>query len=600
MNTTPTKAELRALARENRIATLKLDTAEKELALKAMGLEVPKTAMEGYYDPDNIVDIRDYLSEGPMALPGAVPTTRVDRDQGRNWPFFRTESELAIIRGAARLIAGSHPVGVGVLNALTNYVMGTGFKYSIRPKKRVGAADPIVNKICDVAQHVIDTFQELNSWTGDLDRELFQRRRVDGEYFLTLTYLGDGQTRVRAIEPDQVTEPGGRREIETSGWLHGHGGQPFKGEEFASDWSFGIHADDHDPQNVHGIYVQWTDRDNDWDYFPSGSEPLFPPQGSNTWCQHAKTNVVRSVKRGMSDFFCVSQGLELSRKVLRNVGSGAAIQAAIAWIKEVVPGTTQTQVNNATMSAADYEYRRSGQTGNTTYVKQYDPGTVLTPAPGTKYTPGPLGSQTQPNYIQVADAILRSFVAVRWNMPEHIVTGSAENNNFASTLVAESPFVKNCQAAQHSEVQQHKAILWRVLYFAWLDGVFGDQHALPWATLRAVLELLIVPPQIETRDPVQETQVRQILHQAGAMSLTTWQQEEELDPDQERANIAHEQMLDQQLQQAAQQPQQPPRAPQQPRQPVDDQTDDELDGPTDDELADEEFAQGPQDDEDEF
>ena len=47
-------------------------------------------------------------------------------------------------------------------------------------------------------------------------------------------------------------------------------------------------------------------------------------------------------------------------------------------------------------------------------------------------------------------ALLRNF-AVRWGLPEHMVTGSAENNNYASILEAGSPFHKACEAAQHED-----------------------------------------------------------------------------------------------------------------------------------------------------
>ncbi len=59
-----------------------------------------------------------------------MPTTLNDRDEGRNFPIFRTEQELAVIRGAARLLTSSNPIAVGVLASLTNYVIGNGFQYT--------------------------------------------------------------------------------------------------------------------------------------------------------------------------------------------------------------------------------------------------------------------------------------------------------------------------------------------------------------------------------------------------------------------------------------------------------------------------------------
>ena len=117
------------------------------------------------------------------------------------FPIFRTEQELAVIRGAARLLTATSPIAVGILTTLTNYVIGNGFQYAVAA---TADGDSYFTKI---ASRVIDEFLEENGWSGDLDRELFQRSRVDGEYFLGLWHVGDGHVQARAVEPDQVTEP---------------------------------------------------------------------------------------------------------------------------------------------------------------------------------------------------------------------------------------------------------------------------------------------------------------------------------------------------------------------------------------------------------
>ncbi len=82
----------------------------------------------------------------------------------RNWPSFR---------GAARWLTTSSPIAVGVLNSLTNYVIGTGFHYAVseRAAAAAGASDPLVS----MAGAVLDEFFDENDWLGNLDRELFQR-----------------------------------------------------------------------------------------------------------------------------------------------------------------------------------------------------------------------------------------------------------------------------------------------------------------------------------------------------------------------------------------------------------------------------------------
>ena len=375
---------------------------------------------------------------------------------------------------------------------------------------------------------MIREFLEENNWIGDLDRELFQRSRVDGEYFLGMWHVGNGHVQVRAVEPDQVTEPSNKTGLDE--WI-GFGPSP------ASSWTFGVHTDDTDARAIHGYYVQWTNRDTEWDYFPGGNEPITPPDGAGMWMEHAQLNVVRAVKRGLSDFYPIQGNLDLARRVLRNMGEGSAVQAAIAWIQETAPGTTQAQTSSATLARADVRYTTNSAQGSRTHTsQQYDPATILKVPSGQKYLPGPLGAQNASSFITAAEALLRT-VAVRWSLPENLVTGTAENNNFASSLVAESPFVKFAESQQQFYAQRDQRTLKRVLRFAWSAGRFGD---VPWSLVERSVEIIVTPPQTEVRDPEKETHVRAMLHNAGVLSRKTWSAQEGLDYDAEQKNLAAE------------------------------------------------------------
>ena len=519
--TTPSD-NLGELRRQARLNVLRLKIAQQNEALAALRRSGFRDSLEGYDDPSNYFDPRDYLFEVPRLFGGAIPTTRNDRDEGRDFPIFRTEQELAVIRGAARLLTSTSPIAVGVLTTLTNDVIGSGFHYAVAPS---AGSD---RHFSTVANRVIDEFLEENGWIGDLDRELFQRSRVDGEYFLGLWHVGNGHVQARAVEPDQVTEPSNKSGIDK--WL-GFGPSP------ASSWTFGVHTDDTDAQAIHGFYVQWTNRDTEWDYFPGGNEPITPPKGAGLWMEHAKLNVVRSVKRGLSDFFPIQGNLDLARRVLRNMGEGSAVQAAIAWIQETAPGTTQAQTSSATLARADVRYTTNSAQGSRTHTAQhFDPATILKVPNGQRYLPGPLGAQNAPSFITAAEALLRT-VAVRWSLPENLVTGTAEHNNFASSLVAESPFVKFAESQQQLYVRRDQRTLKRVLWFAWSAGRFGD---VPWSLVEQSIEITVTPPQIEVRDPEKETRVREMLNKAGILSRKTWSAQEGLDFDTEQKNLAAE------------------------------------------------------------
>ncbi len=128
-------------------------------------------------------------------------------------------------------------------------------------------------------------------------------------------------------------------------------------------------------------------------------------------------------------------------------------------------------------------------------------------------------------------------VALRWNLPEHLVTGSAANNNFASSLVAETPFVKYAETQQQYYARRDKRTLERVLWFAWTAGRFGD---VPWRLVQRSVDITITPPQVEVRDPEKETRVRKMLHDAGVLSRQTWSAQEGLDFAQEQKNLNRE------------------------------------------------------------
>jgi hypothetical protein len=114
---------------------------------------------------------------------------------------FETEQDLARMRGMARWLADSSPAAIGVLKNLTNYVLGTGFKYTAGSKR--DAPKGLVSAV----QQAVDEFLDDNDWCGDLEHELFRRAHRDGEYFVRLHHTGGGRVALRVIEPEQVSEP---------------------------------------------------------------------------------------------------------------------------------------------------------------------------------------------------------------------------------------------------------------------------------------------------------------------------------------------------------------------------------------------------------
>jgi len=459
----------------------------------------------------SLIDYREMLFDSPGFGGGHYnPTTThpQDRKHGRYRPVFETESQLNQIRGMARWLTASDETAIGVMENLVNYIIGTGFEYAAVARNETGESSQLIARV----QSVIDNFLERNDWDGDLDRELFVRSRRDGEFFLRLHHVGGGLTEARLVEPEFVTEPADKRFM-----------NEYVGAD-SLDWTFGVASDIRDVQRVHGFHVQWDGDPNDWEFVPV-SEMI-----------HAKLNVDRNIKRGLSDFFPTEKKIKRAAKVLRNTAEGAAIQAAIAYITEDAKGTAKGDIETLRSAQTDHTLRQSTPDGGTrtTRTRRFDPGTILNTV-GRQYKPGPMGSQRVPPFISVVQAVLRS-VAVRWSMPENMISGDASNANFASLLVAEGPFVKSAEAKQMYYKRQFENVIWIVLKTAADHGAFG----VDFAALRRLVNLSITPPRVSSRNRQEETTIRSTLSQAGVMSRKTWAAQEDLDYDVERQNIEDE------------------------------------------------------------
>lgn len=467
--------------------------------------------LEHWFDLDFVDPYEFYAdSYGHPTVPASYVEERSDGNAG---VVFRNERELANVRGLARLVSDTNTHAIGILNNLTNFTVGTGFKYTATSKSK--APPELVRQV----QSVIDEFIDDNNW-NELERELFVRSRRDGEFFLWFFPQEYGRCQVRTIEPAEITEPADHTLGVTQVLSEDQAPRSFS-------WSFGIMTDADDVETVHGYHYAPQSGVGPGEFIPA-REIL-----------HGKINVDRKVKRGLTDFFPLVNELEGVRRLLRNVREGASIQAAIAWIREHADGTTKRAVERFREDNTDYTRpsispRRSSRT---MHHSHYEPGTILDVPAGTEYKPAPLGSAHGPNFVAISQAILRS-VGVRWCLPEYMVSGDASNNNYASSLVAESPFVKNAEASQSFYKRRFYDALWRVIRIAADAGRFGE---IPFEQVAQLIEIQVEPPAVAVRNREQDTNIRKVLHEAGILSATTWAAMEDLDYEAEQANRRREQ-----------------------------------------------------------
>lgn len=478
--------------------------------------------VEGWGD---FVDPTERFFDDPSFLPanaGYQSPYMADREPGTlNLPSLITTLDLRLARGLGRLLADTTAAGQAVIVNLQNYIVHTGFKYTFAPRNKQEVSPDLLQQLQDIG----DDFREENCWDGDLDRELVRRDVRDGEYFLSSYQSIDGRLLTRVIEPEFIVDPVGISEDAILNGLH-----PFKRALWptrAYDWDYGVMRDAEDKSVIYGYFVQWENRPEDFDWFPA------------SMVQHSKgSNVDRNIARGLSDFFAVHKAMNNAGRLQDNALRGAQVQAAIAYIMHAAPGANPAGASSIQSANTTYQYQQNTPQGSKTRsVEQIKPGTVIRAPAGQVYEPGPLGSSHGPNFELLGQWAARS-VGARWAMPEYMISGDASNNNMASALVAEAPFVKNCEARQFSYARMWKQLHWRAVQAAINCGRLDVGMSFP--ELKRLVDIQVEPPEVATRDPLQQEQVRDYQSNAGILSKRTRSAQSGLDHDQEQANIATE------------------------------------------------------------
>jgi hypothetical protein len=248
---------------------------------------------------------------------------------------------------------------------------------------------------------------------------------------------------------------------------------------------------------------------------------------------HWKRNVPQLAKRGFSDHYSTHVYLGRADKVLANTAEGAAVQAAIAYIVEHVEGTTSRQASNVVSGLLNIN-SRDPVTGLQRRAKKITPGQRVDIPAGMKYHAGLFGKSNNDVYVKVMESLIRLAGTVE-AFPEHMLTGYAGNNNLASSLTAESPFIQGRLADQEVRKMRFGDLLKKVIRLAWESGVFKGWT---WDDLLAGLEITVHCPSIVSRDPLEQTNALAAQKEQGWVSDRTASQELGRDYEEEQANIA--------------------------------------------------------------
>jgi hypothetical protein len=412
------------------------------------------------------MDLLDRFRQDPVY---AGPSAYWNRRYGKNFPIFQTETDLSILRAPARILCATNGYAIGTLEGLTSYVVGPGFTYRCKVKDDSDAPEELA-KAC---QKIIEEFHERSQWYGGempgLEEELFWRSCEDGEYILDHTCMADGHTEVRTIEPEQLTQK--------------PQGDPF-------EWMFGVRTDPEDVQTPLGYWIYW------------GNSPVEGEEYSPDDIVHFRRNTKRSIKRGLTDFsFDTLETFENAARLRSNMGDAGAQQASIVGVRQH-EAATGDDIQSWTQADADWTVQ-DPITGDTEYVRQMKKGGWQDMPKGMNYVPGPI-AQSQPIHIQVLQMCLRSC-GQRWNAPEWLPSADASNNNFASSLTAESPFVKTVIRRQRNYGMAFTRTHWIVLRNWWTKrGIHAAGREWDWTEIKRAIDISAEAISPEARDRLQE------------------------------------------------------------------------------------------------
>lgn len=424
-------------------------------------------------------------------------TNPYDRRYGSNYPFWYSEQQLNLIRAQARLLTTTNPNAQGLLNGLCSYVIGPGYGYRVMPKPGYDLPAGLIQKIEDV----LNQFFDDNDW-DTMEQEIFMRSREDGECFLRYFPQPSGRLLIRTIEPEQIFQP--------------------PSSDFA-EWSYGIKTEMDDVFTILGYHVDYE--------APRGSDEAHRERTGEivpaSSIVHIKCNVKRSIKRGLSDFsYDTLDTFVTAGKLRKNLGEGSAVQSAIAAIRQHETATKE-QVEDFIQENVDYT-AFTGIPQKETDFQRIEPGSFLDIPKGMEYVEPP-GSENAEGHLKVFASLLRS-AGNRLNAPEWLSSSDVSNANYASSLTAESPFLRTCVRLQTF----YRRYFARVAREAILTA--AEAGDLPIAVVDAI-DVIVTPPNVEARDKIAESTSNQTYVSMGIKSKQTIAQELGLDWEQEKRNM---------------------------------------------------------------
>lgn len=490
----------------------------------------PQQLRESWPQQDYLGLLTDYVRSLSARFPfeAGAPGNFAHKKRGNNWPMVQSQTDLYRHIFASRVLYATSPNAKGLIAGLEAYVLGDGLTYRIVGKKHIDPNE--VKPIVTAAQQLVDDDLRRNDWHGGeqpgLESEFFVRSRRDGEALLRPFPKEDGTTQRRFVDSFQLMNPLDRSELD--GWWAG----------------VGTH-----PNDVAGPRKYWVSLDGD----AAHGEEIDDDE-----LLHFRVNVDRIEKRGMPDLgWGVYDLLNLNHIALRNIGEATGQQAAIVYVMQHAVGTS-TEVRTMVDARENSIQEPNWYSGILRAVERMVGGRHEHIPKHQEYKEPP-SARNVPNHLEALAALLRAC-GRPWQAPEWLTSGDASNNNYASSLVAESPFVLIVKSQQRRYCSALREDVWNALKHAIkvrglrvrmpsLDGVTpGEAREFDWETVEQLIDLEVTAPNPEARDKQVDASADETLINLGVKSRQMAAEErgyewDRVEKDNEEYEAAHPQPM---------------------------------------------------------
>ncbi len=346
---------------------------------------------------------------------------------------LRTQIAADAVRWQSRIWAETCPPYAGLMGHLRNYTVSSGMTTDV-----VSKTDEVLAK---------DLQQYLDEFAKDKTNKL-ARMVWDSVWNL----LRDGEDAVHLI-PARGCDYPRVRSIDTS-WIRG------PHNEITGPWSLGILTDWPKGWNEALAYHVWWPDNSHEDISPD----VFKLAQLDT--------VGANVKRGLPICWKFRKILPMLVELITAIGVGETARQSIPFIEQFAKAVPQPGSGGKLPSIFDDDGHGQGEWmfgGERRHGDRIQPGTVPQVSKGLEVAAPPMGYAKQGSD---AYQILCQAGACASNTPVWFWTGSADAENYASSLVSESPVVKLIQHIQGIVTDHYVAINEAAVNFAIAKGLF--------------------------------------------------------------------------------------------------------------------------------